>query len=407
MRQILFLLALQSTVAFADPAITIHAENRTGKGWMREGWGGYRFTIKNDSGQAATILRWLIRWESATVDWGGDLNQALPAGETVTRDEIGNLTSDIIERSKPHLPTMVGSFTIKIGDKTVDVPFRLEIPEAVLPEPLKLVKGKTAGMSLMVSRYKQFKHTDRTLRWVDQCYAAMIELTGQHPFGGKLMVFKESPTHPWWAYAGQEMILNTDYVGETLKNFDNGILAFGWIHEVGHNFDDGIGDWYIWDGPSAEFQANFKLSYAIENIPDQSFRMKWKISAPGYRTSDTEILMTGHELVERFFVLFGDPYLADPKRTFDSMSSDEIHSFFQRLQRVYGWDVFKRWYRTYRRLVDAGLKPPTTPEDKVNLIAAILNFETKNDLVPAFQRWRFPVTAEKVKAMGEKYKIGQ
>ena len=113
------------------------------------------------------------------------------------------------------------------------------------------------------------------------------------------------------------------------------------------------------------------------------------------------------QILSALFLVFGDAYLADSSRTWDSLSSDEMHAFFQRLQRVYGWEVFKRWYRTYRRLIDAGLKPPTKSEEKINLIAAILSHEAHVDLVPVFQRWRFPVTPAGVAAMKEKYGIGR
>jgi hypothetical protein len=300
----------------------------------------------------------------------------------------------------------LGRLTITRDGESNQIPYALTVPGATLPQPLKEIDGKTVGIAVMASRYKTFKHVDRALAWVDECYQAMIDLTGEHPFDGERMIYKESPAHPWWAYAGKEMILNTDYVGSTLKEFDEGYLSFGWIHEVGHNFDV-LGDWYIWDGPSAEFQANFKLVYATTNVPDQSFRIKAAFQAPGYPARTPEQSLTGRELTDKFFLTFGDGYLADPKRTWTSMSSDEIHTFFQRLERVYGWEPFKRWYRTYRELSDSGQKPPATPEDKINLIAAILEKEIGVDLVPVFQRWRFPVTAEKVAAIREQYGIGK
>ena len=96
-------------------------------------------------------------------------------------------------------------------------------------------------------------------------------------------------------------------------------------------------------------------------------------------------------------------YLGDPKRSWDTLSSDEMHSMFRRIRRVHGWDVFKRCHRTYRRLADAGFEPPATPEEKVSLIAAILSREAGVDLVPVFQPWRFPVTLASVKAMSVRY----
>lgn len=113
----------------------------------------------------------------------------------------------------------------------------------------------------------------------------------------------------------------------------------------------------------------------------------------------------GHKVVERFFVRFGDQYLASPDKTWQDMTSDDIHSLFQRIQRVYGWAPFKAWYRDYRPLANRGLKPPTTPEEKVNLTVALLSKECHVDLVPLFQQWRFPVTPESIATVRAKYGV--
>ncbi len=406
----LVIIFCMSMAAFGLSNVTLKAENGIKAGWMADGWGSYRFFLKNEGSESAKIVRWTAHWEVKGAKWkddawGGDLNETIEPGKTFQKDECGYLPLDLIKAAAPQSPRMVGSFTVTFGGQTKEIAYSIDVPEAKLPEPLKLVKGKTAGMELMASRFKDFKHIDRTLSWVDQSYGQMIDLTGEKPFGGKLMVFKESPEHPWWAYAGQEMILNTKFVGETLKDFDDGYISFGWIHEVGHNFDV-LGDWYMWGGPSCEFQANFKLAYAYETIPDQTFRIKWQY-APGYPCPEKKSVLKGNELVEKFFLLFGDGYLADSKRTYDTMTSDEIHAFFQRIQRIYGWEPFRQWYRTYRKLEDKGFKKPEKDEEKISLVCAILSKQTKADLVPVFQRWRFRVTAESVKAVSEKYNLDQ
>lgn len=406
---VLFLIWIAPLVSAQEAPVTVQAENRQPKGWMRDGWGSYRLSLKNTSSLPVRVFGWKAHWEvggkafEETLE--GKIDASLAPGGSMERTEIGHLPALVASAARADTPVVTGTVTVQQNERTFSALFHFTVPEAVLPEPLKLIRGRTAGMALMRSRYRTFRYAGRALHWVDQCYAAMIDLTGEHPFGGKLMVFKESPPHPWWAYAGQEMILNTDFVAGTVKDFDAGILSFGWIHEVGHNFDDTLGDWYIWSGPAAEFQANFKLCYAVEMIQDQSFHIRWRNGAPAYDDRRNEIPLTGKELIERFFLLFGDAYLADPQRSWESLSSDEMHSLFQRLQRVYGWDLFKRWYRIYRRLQDRGLKPPATPIEKVDLIVAILNEETHADLVPVFQRWRFPVTAEKVKEMQQRYAL--
>lgn len=402
-------MALVATSTALCQSITLTASNRQPSGWGADGWGGFRFVFKNAGSADAQALSWTAHWEAGGKkigdDFGGEANLALPSGQEVSKDEVGVLPANVAALAKPGAAAIVGVFRVLEGGTERSLPFRIEVPEYVLPEKLKLVKGKTAGIQVMESRFKTFKHLDRTLRWIDQAYAAMIDLTGEHPFDGKLMVFKEAPPHPWWAYAGQEMILNTNFVEATLKDFDDGIIAFGWVHEVGHNFDV-LGDWYIWDGPSAEFQANFKLAYALENMADQSYRINWKWQAVEYPAPDKQVRLRGTELVEKFFLVFGDKYLGDNTRAWTTMASDDIHSFFQRLQRVYGWEPFRAWYRTYRQLAAKGVKAPGTPEEKVSLIAAILSKECKVDLVPAFQRWRFPVSKESVTAASAKYGVG-
>lgn len=392
----------------AQAAITLEAKRTVEPtGWMREGWGNYRFVLHN-GGPDATIVRWSAHWEAKgkTVGdpWGGDLNQPLPAGKDVTRDEIGYFPAAAVDAAKPAAPEMVGSFTVRVDAEERALPFHFAVPEAVLPEPLKTIEGKTVALSLMKSRYKEFHSPGQALGWIDGCYAAMIELTGEHPFGGAKMVYREAPEHPYWAYAGREMILNTKFVGESVKGLDQGLVPFGWIHEVGHNFDEAIGPWYIWNSPSAEFQANFKLDYAVTR-DFATFRIAWRTGSPAYGQSEKTEPLTGRQLVDTFFATFGDEYLGDPSRTWDSMTSDDIHTLFQRLVYAYGWEPFKRWYRTYRRLADAGMKPPVSSEDKVALMVAILSRETAHDLLPAFRLWRFPVKAEAVERAKAQYHL--
>lgn len=401
------LAALASSAATCqEPRVILRAELLQTRGWMPDGWGGYRFVLRNEGSVPVRVTRWTARWQARGTPmgepWGGELSETLAPGKELVRDEVGLLPGDVYRVAKPEHPMMCGTFTIAVEDRETVIPFRLPVPGAELPEPLRRVEGETVALALMESRFREFMALPRTLAWMDACYESMIQLTGERPFGGRKMVFREAPPHPWWAYAGEEMILNTDYVASTLKDFDDGLISFGWVHEVGHNFDT-LGEWYIWNAASAEFQANFKLAHAFETIADQSFRIKWTFVAPGYPPPDKSLRLSGPEFVERFFLLFGDGYLADAGRDWLSLSSDEMHSFFQRLQRCYGWEPFRRWYRTYRRLHDAGKKPPESPEEKLRLAAAILARETGVDLVPVFQRWRFPVDAASVRTVAEKY----
>jgi hypothetical protein len=385
--------------------VELKAERTIAAGWMSGGWGGYRFIFTNKGTAPAQVTKWTARWHHGETPlgnpWGGDLSIEVKPGQEARKDEVGYLPPEIAEQAKP--PIMRGSFTVVQEGMESELPFAIEIPVAVLPEPLKLIRGKTLGIELMESRFKTWANQERALRWLDGSYQAMIELTGYHPYDGALMIIREAPEHPWWAYAGNPVTMNTRFVPEQLADIDKGLMPFGWVHEIGHNFDV-LGKWYIWDGASAEFQANFKLAYAFEHIPSQDFEVRWGGFRGGsYPAPSDQERRSGRAFVDAFFTLFGDAYLADPKRTWDTLSSDELHSFFQRLQVAYGWEPFRAWYREYSKLEAAGHAPPETAEGKINLIAAILIRETGVDLVPIFRRWRMPVTTERVEEMRQQY----
>ncbi|MDR3688916.1 MAG: M60 family metallopeptidase [Fimbriimonas sp.] len=402
-------IAVFTGVALAqDAPLTVETSLGQKGGWMPDGWGSFRMTVTNKTTSPAKLVHWTVQWQVKGKPngdpWGGDLTETIAPGKSWSTEEISSLPMHVYQEALPQDPLLVGSYRVIQNGLESIVPFQVAVPGAKLPEPLKTVYGKTVGLAVMQSRFKTFKRLGRTLKWIDQSYQAMIDLTGERPFNGQKMVFKECPAHPWWAYAGKEMILNGDYVAQTLKEFDDGLLSFGWVHEVGHNFDV-LGDWYIWDSASTEMQANFKLAYAFESIPDQSFRITWHSEPEGYPSQNGNIRLTGRQFVERFFLLFGDRYLANPNKKWSDMTSDEIHTLFQRIQQAYGWEPFKAWYRDYRALATNGLKPPTSPEEKVNLVVALLSKECHVNLIPLFKQWRFPVTPESVAAVRNKFGV--
>lgn len=373
-------------------------------GWMPNGWGSYSVVVTNTSTVPVTLKGW-------SMEWAGDdekikvLNKELVADDKWIMNEIGHLSKKTIKHFGKKNPQKKGFILADVNGKQKKFPFKLEIPAAYLPEESKVVANGNVALSLMKSRFDNFKTIDRAIVWLNQSYKAMEELVGGTPYKGKTIVFKESVENPYFAYAGQEIILNTKFVDKSVNEFEEGIFPFGWIHEMGHDFDDGIGEWYNFNGPYTEFQANFKLCYIIETIEEQSFRIPQTIVITDYPIQEKGKKLKGKEFAEKSFLVFGDKYLSDSSRNWDSMSSDEMHSLFQRIQIMYGWEVYKGFYRTFRDLNKKGFNPPESQEDKINLIALILSKEAKVDLVPLFQTWRFPVTNEKISILKNKYKI--
>ncbi len=391
----------------ADVAVT--AENTIPAGWMPGGWGSYAITVRNDGAEPVTWESWTGTWmlgdETLSEPWTEPVGRPVAGQGEARHDTVSYLPEDLWRRADPEPLTLRGVVRVIAEGEAVERDFSLAIVGATLPEPTRLVAGAHVGLELMESRFERSSGIDRAVAWMNASYVAMADLTGLRPYEGQTVIFKECPEHPYWAYAGNPVVLNTRFVESTLADFDKGVLSFGWVHELGHDFDV-LGDWYIWNGPMAECQANFKLCYAAETIDDPDLRLPWSFQAPGYPSPDATLTVPGLEFTSKFFVPFGDRYLADPARTWNEMESDDLNSFLMRIQRVYGWEVYKGWYRTYGRLAAAGRTPPEAAEDKVALMCAILSEEAGVDLLPLFQRWRFPTTTEDVARVREAYGLG-
>ena len=419
--------------------VTVTGTPEPAQGWMADGWGEVKYTFDNSSNVAGKVIGWSCHWEAAGErvgdPWSDKEQHDLPPRTKTEVSRIGHLPPEVLEKSGEADPVLACNITVQLGEDEVEVPFRVEVPEATLPEKLVTTQGEYVGFAIMESHNEGLVAKDRLLRWLDDSYRAMWDLTGHRPYDGETIIIQESPPHPWYAYAGNPIVMDTTYMANLVEEVNAGIMPFGWIHEMGHDFGDGLGEWYIWNGESREWQANWKLNYAYETMPDQDFKSKWSRNprAPYQPRGEKSELVSGYQLMQSYFLFFGDGYLGDHDRTWDTMLSDDLHAFFLRLVRSYGWEPFKQWYRTYVRLDELGYDPPRRPEEKINLIAAILQHHVDNewytahlrrketrsdppstpedkkivivDILPAFERWRMPVTAEKVAGMYTRYPI--
>jgi hypothetical protein len=195
-----------------------------------------------------------------------------------------------------------------------------------------------------------------------------------------------------WGTAGEGGInLDWTVVPGCMNDFNNGRIEFGLVHELGHCFDArNFPRWYITPVCGGETFGNLKLSYAVEQLlrKDNHYRIEF---GPGG-------MQTGYDFNTNFYLPPGDKYLADKGRVWTQMSVDELHSFHLRLIRKYGWDVYKKWFRTYPQMEKAGFLAPPECNDikRMIVICAILSHYTGEDLTGYFNQWRIPVTREDV-----------
>jgi len=287
--------------------------------------------------------------------------------------------------------------------KPIEGAFDMEVKISDLPGPLKLVEGRHVGLELMESNIDGVKNLEKTLDFLDEAYDSMAEFTGQQPLEGRMIVLREVPDFFAWAIAGFPILLSSKNVRKSITDFDEGKICFGWLHEMGHNFEYGY--WYMYNGPACEFHANFKVLYAIEHLfrGDTGFAVlhSWKSEDDGRSYRD------GREWSDHHFLNRGDAYLADPNRDWLSLQSNELLSFHLRLVRQYGWGPYRRMYRTYRAFNREGLPKPeeNSATEMTKLQMAILGHHLGIDIVPILQQWRIPVTKEDIDEKMKSYRI--
>ena len=390
---------LSFTCHAADIAISTKCGNDAG--WMLNGWGNYSITVSNSTPDPVRIVKITSAWQKGSSVDKENLDISVVPGTTHTLTRTIYLPEKTINKFGDATPVIAGTLSLAANAETNALPFLVEIPIATLPEPLVTITGSYIGVALQQSRYTNFPAQNTMVRWLDQAYKQMWNLTGGRPYNDALVIYKECPAHPWWAYAGNPIVLNYNFVESTVDDYNNELPSFGWIHELGHDFDDGIGQWYNYDGPSVEFQANIKLVYALLHMRDRDL-IRMKHAGNAYKVPDKDRKRTVDEWLSVFARYFGDTYLASTN-SWHKMESDDYLSFFMRIADVYGWDSIEQWYRAYRRLQAQNFVPPSSPEDKINLICAILSETTGTNMVPAFQLWRLPVSNESVAAIKERY----
>lgn len=98
---------------------------------------------------------------------------------------------------------------------------------------------------------------------LDMVYDAYKELfNGRTPFDGEKMTIRSAVIDAW-AYAGNPIQWNQDYIEDALLQVKNGDWCFGILHEIGHNYAPYMSDAsYTWNF-NEELFANFRMYYAL------------------------------------------------------------------------------------------------------------------------------------------------
>ncbi len=377
-----------------DLKVTIGTE----EGFMNNGWGNIFFAFVNHNGEQVSVKKITGTWK---VDGEGYHNWSVDCNLQLSKDkEASHMVttwmpskSEELVKAKGSQPYVEGDALLSNGEK---VHYTVSIPVAVLPSPIKSYVGKYVSVDLQETTWAKVKNPDKVLEYLDETYKHMCDLTYNEPYNGDIISILEAPRNPYFAYAGNPIILNTSFVDASVARFDNDLVDFGWVHELGHDFDDVIGHWYNY-GTFTEFQANIKLSYVVDMMcteKDDYRIISW---------DDRKIPQIGTEFNDEYFLPYGERYLASD-RDMSQMSSDEYHALFLEVIRAEGWKVMKGFYKTYHKLVKSGQEPPQNQE-RVLLALAVLDNNSKMDMAPIYEKWRIPLDKEKMNSLLNKYGI--
>ncbi|MBD5224708.1 MAG: hypothetical protein HDS68_01905 [Bacteroidales bacterium] len=170
------------------------------------------------------------------------------------------------------------------------------------------------------------------LAQLDDAYEAYTDLIGEVPFDGRKINILNTPgIEPgYWALAGNPILWNSHVaVARELQNFaDNNDCCFGIMHEIGHTFSaHSIGHPDPWNWTDEIF-ANFRMSYALEKN--------------GGKVSQRKHIYTGPEIKD-YYKIFYDETIGAGK---PELNGDAIHYTLLRIKDRYGWDVYKKAFRT-------------------------------------------------------------
>lgn len=366
------------------------------EGFMNNGWGSIIFDFQSNSSTDITVKEVTGKWFAGDKSYHSfrvDFNLNVSKYKKVSKSFITWMPGDSENLSKDKRPIVKGEIILTDGRKQ---DYSVVIPIAELPAPTKLIKGKKIGLELQEKTWKTVKDSKKIIKYLDDVYKYMEELTSNKPYDEKLLTLKESPRNPYFAYAGNPIILNTAFVEGSVASFDNDLVDFGWVHEIGHDFDDQIGHWYN-DGTFTEFQANIKLSYVIENMCTEKKKLKIKSFI------DHNTIMNGYDFNSELFIPRGEKYLFSDRK-FETMTSDEYHALFLKVIREKGWGVMKKFYKAFGKLSKSKLNPPTGQE-RIFLALSVFDYVSGEDLEPLYKEWRIPLSRTKMNNLIKQYHI--
>lgn len=198
---------------------------------------------------------------------------------------------------------------------------------------------------------------DKWLGNLDKVYLSYKEFfNGRVPFGGRKMLVRQMNGIPAWAYAGEPIQWNGDYISSELLSLNQGNWSFGIMHEIGHNFASHIGNGnrsWNWD---EELFANFRMYYALDKLEGAALMTASVPDGKGGYTN-VEKLYRGTEIQDLYKSESTYCYDRTLGANLTDIRGESMIWTLIRIQEKYGWDIFMKAFDEIYKL------PPNSVEE--------------------------------------------
>jgi len=207
---------------------------------------------------------------------------------------------------------------------------------------------------------------------LDVVYERYADLTdGMKPFKSNKITILNVDNLKFHMSSGNPILSRDDRIEYILGELDKSNYknpSWGLMHELGHDFIIGMKHYFVFGHGDNESWAEFFALYGCQQLGLEHKEPVWKDTAKAYHES-------GEQDFER---IKNEKWL--------------MIGFLHHIQEQYGWDVYKKLFKRYAKLIRENNYPDfNETERKVDLFVKELSLAAGANFYPYFDRWGFPV----------------
>lgn len=280
---------------------------------------------------------------------------------------------------------------LKLGSTTADVKGTAYFDNVVLSENHDLYIRNSKHLELVIDK-KSVPVSDQIIdNWLanlDKMYESYAELFGWTPYSGRTIQIRAANIGAW-AYAGNPIQWNKDYISSTLTTVGKGDWCFGLMHELGHDYNPGHFEYensyfvptQAWNFNEEVF-ANFRMYYGLTHVEGATVITDASVPDGMGKYEDKTMTFKGGEIKRMYKEYTSNCY----DRTIGANVVAEMgNAICYCLCRIvddypWGWDAFKgAWEELYHTQKIAG-EDNWTRWQKFDYLLTILDKHTPNGI---------------------------